>query len=263
MEFNYLTPPPNIAVAVKTVWMARGTRAEFEHADPIVPDGCVEMVFNFADPFREGAARQPADLLVGQMMRPTVATPTGAVDLIGLRLWPGRAGAMLRMPMWELQDRMVRVSDLINGADTWIDDIRELPPEARLAQLASRLADRCDRVDPGRVSVVEGALARITGRRGNIPIEQLAREAGVSRRHLERQFSDQVGLGAKQVARIARVQAALRIVEAEPDLAGVEIALRSGFADQAHLIKECRAIAGVTPARFLSTANSLSTLMRC
>lgn len=262
MEFGYLTPPPNIAVAVKAVWMARGTRAEFERSDPIVPDGCVEMVFNFADPFREGAARQPADLLVGQMMRPTVATPTGAVDLIGFRLSPGRAGAMLRTPMWELRDRMVRVSDLINGAGGWIDDFRELPPEARLAQLASRLADRCARVDLGRVRIVESALSRINEQRGSISIEQLAREAGVSRRHLERQFNEQVGLGAKQVARIARVQAALRIVKTEPDLAGVEIALQCGFADQAHLIKECRAIAGVTPARFLSTANSLSTLMR-
>jgi len=254
----------NVAHAVKAVWTARGTKAEFERSDPIVPDGCVEMVFNFADPFRDlsSGALQPHDLLVGQMTRPTVATPTGDVDLLGIRYWPGRAGAVLRTPMWELQDRMARVSDLLTGADTWVDEVRTLPASDRVMMMATHLSRHGGRVDPGRLRLVEGALTQIARRRGHVSIEDLSREAGVSRRHLERQFRDQVGLPAKQVARIARVQAALRIVETEQDSGGVEIALRCGFADQAHLIKECRAIAGVTPARLLPGGTSWSSLMR-
>jgi AraC-like DNA-binding protein len=264
MEFTYLLPPSNIARAVKAVWIARGTKAEFEHSDPIVPDGCVEMVFNFADPFRDGSngALQPHDLLVGQMTRPTVAIPTGDVDLLGIRFWPGRAGAVLRSPMWDLQDRMARVSDLLAGTNTWIDEIRTRPASDRVTMMATCLSRHCDRLDPSRLRLVEGALTQIARRRGNVSIADISREAGVSRRHLERQFRDQVGLPAKQVARIARVHAALHLAETEQDSVGAEIALRCGFADQPHMIKECRAIAGVTPARLLSCGTSWSSLMR-
>ena len=90
MDAGYLNPPPALGHLVQTIWFARGARAEFDQADPIVPDGCVELVFNFAAPFEhvDGTGRrwrQPRDLLVGPTIRPTTAVPTGEVDLLGLR----------------------------------------------------------------------------------------------------------------------------------------------------------------------------------
>ncbi len=53
MEFGFLPAPPSLSHIVKAVWFARGSRSEFDHAEPIVPDGCVELIFNLADPFEE------------------------------------------------------------------------------------------------------------------------------------------------------------------------------------------------------------------
>src|SRR5688500_16091128 len=106
MEFAYHAPPGALAGAIKTIWTARGSKEEFDSPEPIVPDGCVEIIFNLADPFTNGG-RQPLDLFAGQMTRAVVAVPTGAVDLIGVRFRPGRAGAALRTPMWRLQDQLI------------------------------------------------------------------------------------------------------------------------------------------------------------
>ncbi|MEO8680996.1 MAG: hypothetical protein ABI665_18240, partial [Vicinamibacterales bacterium] len=56
--------------------------------------------------------------------------------------------------------------------------------------------------------------------------------------------------------------AALQIIDTDATAGGAEVALRCGFSDQAHLINECRAIAGVTPTRLLSNGRSWSSLMR-
>jgi len=267
MQFGYYVTPPELARAVKAVWFARGTKREFDVAEPIVPDGCVEIVFNLADPFLHVRAdgsltRQPVDLLAGQMTRPTIALPSGEVDLLGVRFWPGRAGAVLRTSMWELQDQLVSASSALGGADRLLADLRELDHERRIAHLARVLAPRCASVDAHSLRLVECALAYISRRRGQVTIEHLARDAGVSRRQLERQFRDQVGLRAKHVARIVRIQSVLELIRRQPELTGAAVAAQCGYSDQAHLIHECKALTGTTPARLISTEPSLSVLMR-
>src|SRR5215213_7146506 len=109
MEFSLHAPPPSLADSVKAIWRARGSKQEFESPEPIVPDGCVEIVFNLGERFinAETGELQPRDLLAGQMTRPVIALPTGEVDLIGVRFKTGRAGAALRTSMWQLQDRLI------------------------------------------------------------------------------------------------------------------------------------------------------------
>jgi transcriptional regulator GlxA family with amidase domain len=153
MEFGYGPTPPPLASAVKAVWFARGTKAEF------------------------------------------------AV-----------AGAVLRTPMWELQDRLISASSVWSGADRLLTELRELRHNRRIAHLTRVLTPRCGSVDPSSLRLVEGALAHIADRRGMVAIEQLARDAGVTRRHLERRFREQVGLRAKHVARIVRVQSVLGLI---------------------------------------------------
>lgn len=265
MEFGYYPTPPPLAAVVKAIWYARGTKAEFDVPEPIVPDGCVELVLNLADRFVQadaGGALQPRELLVGQMTRPTVASPTGEVDLLGIRFWPGRAGALLRTPMWELQDQLIAASSVLPGLDGLADGLRDRSPSARLAHLAEVLAPYCARVAPERLRGVDAALTQIATTRGVLSIDRLAARAGVTRRHLERQFREQVGLGIKQVARITRIQSVVAFVQSERSLSGAEIAAHFGYSDQAHLIHECRALTGRTPRRLITTERSLSRLMR-
>lgn len=267
MQFGYHPTPPALSHAVKAVWFARGTKREFDVAEPIVPDGCVEIVFNLADPFMHVRAdgsltRQPIDLLAGQSTHPTTALPSGDVDLLGVRFWPGRAGAVLRTPMWELQDQLVPASSVLSGADRLIEELRELGHDRRIEHLARALAPRCAPVDPHSLRLVESTLAQISRRRGQVAIEQLAKDAGVSLRHLERQFREHVGLRAKHVARIVRIQSVLDLIRLQPSLTGADVAAHCGYSDQAHLIHECKALTGTTPARLASTEPSLSALMR-
>ena len=260
MHFSLNSPPPALSPWVKTIWCARGTKAEFDTPEPIVPDGCVEIIFNLGDPFKNGDP-QPLSLLAGQMTSPVVALPTGAVDLIGIRFWPGRAGAALRTPMWELQDRLIDASGVLTGMDRLLDELRNMPGEGRLGYLSTELARRFGDRLPSR-GAIDQALTLIESRRGIVAIDHVARRVGITRRHLERRFREEVGLGAKHMARIARVHAVLHIIQQQPLLSGAEIAAHCGYSDQPHMIRECKALTGHTPARLTTSSRSLAGLMR-
>ena len=261
MHFSHHQPRSALAPWVKTVWCARGTKEEFDAPEPIVPDGCVEVIFNLADPFRN-AGVQPFALLAGQMTAPVVAVPTGGVDLIGVRLLPGRAGAALRTSMWQLQDRLIDASGVVAGMDRLVDDLRNLRRDERLDYLSAALARRFGLIDPRAHAPIDGALAMIEARRGNVAIDRLAQSAGMTRRHLERRFREEVGLPAKQMARIARVHAVLDTLQQRPLMGGAEIAAQCGYSDQPHMIRECKALTGRTPARLMMSGRSLAGRLR-
>ncbi|HWI17353.1 MAG TPA: helix-turn-helix transcriptional regulator [Vicinamibacterales bacterium] len=264
MEFSFHAPPPELASSIKAIWCASGTKQEFESPQPIVPDGCVELIFNLGDRFinAETGELQPRELLAGQMTRPVLALPTGDVDLIGVRLHTGRGGASLRIPMWELQDRLIAASDVIGGLDRAADRLREVNRGERFARLPGELSARLSTTDSHAMASVDHALAMIDASRGTAAIEDIAKQVGITRRHLERQFRDHVGLGAKHVARIARIHTALDLLQQQPSMSGAEIAAACGYSDQAHLIRECQALAGQSPQKFRTTARSLGGLMR-
>jgi len=262
MHFSLHQPPPVLAPWVKTIWCARGTKMEFAAPEPIIPDGCVEMIFNLGDPFMNDGGRQPLDLLAGQMTGPVTALPSGAVDLISVRFWPGRAGAAFRTPMWQLQDRLIAASSVIGGTDRLVDDLRNMPRPLQLDYLAATLAARFGSAEPSARAVVDHALALIEVHRGNVAIEKVAQRVGMTRRHLERKFRDEVGLPAKQMARISRVHAVLDALQHQPLLSGAEIAAQCGYSDQPHMIRECKALTGHTPARLMTSERSLAVRLR-
>ena len=140
--------------------------------------------------------------------------------------------------------------------------MREVAPEGRLDHLARALADRLAPIDADSLSAVDHALAIIDAMQGNVAIERVARRVGITRRHLGRQSREHLGLGAKHIARIARIHAALEMLRQQPSMGGAEIAAACGYSDQAHLIRECRALAGTTPAGRESAEPSLSVLIR-
>ena len=262
MQFSHHQPPPALAAWVKALWCAQGTREEFAAPEPIVPDGCVEIIFNLADRFADHRGAQPLDLIAGQMTGPVTAVATGDVDLIGVRFRPGRAGAALGTPMWELRDRLIEASSVMPGSAHLVEELRDVPRERRIDHLSAALSRRFESRRAPSTGAIDHALALIESRRGNVAIDRVAHTVGISRRHLERRFKDEVGLGAKHIARIVRVHAALAWMRRQPLLSGADIAARCGYSDQAHLIRECTALTGRTFARLEVEQPSLSRLMR-
>ena len=171
------------------------------------------------------------------------------------RLALGAPEAVLGVPASEMAGRIVALEDL------W-GDVAARRLCARLAEardmaaaagvLESAIAERIAAANgkgkgrrPARAELAVAAAERLTGSSGSV--YAVAEELGVSERQLRRVFRETVGVSPKAFARIARFQRALGAAREEARAGWASIAAGAGYYDQAHLIAEFRAIAGVTP----------------
>ncbi|WP_202919121.1 helix-turn-helix domain-containing protein [Saccharothrix deserti] len=150
-----------------------------------------------------------------------------------VRLTPGRAQAVLDVPVDELVDQVVPLSEVWGR------------PVGDEAALRSALLSRLASADPGRSDLVHAA-ARMLRTRG---VAETARALDISERHLRTLFTKAVGLSPKQFARVDRVR---RVVARGKRGEWARVAAELGYYDQAHLTSEFRATMGVPPGAYLA-----------
>jgi AraC-like DNA-binding protein len=224
--YRELPPPPDLAPLLACVWtsVAKGGR--------ILPDGCADVVWDGSDLVIAGPA--------------TVALESSApgTPVFGVRFRLGAAGTGLGLPAEELADARVPV------ADVWRDGepVREAAGLRGLPGLVDALRERLRAAQPDPLTRAAALGLAAPGAR----VAGLGAELGISERQLRRRFADAVGYGPKTLARILRFQRFLLLAreEAGGDLAG--LAFAAGYADQAHLTRECRRLAGRTPAELVT-----------
>ena len=190
---------------------------------------------------------EPFDAFVGGLTdRPLLTEFVGDAAGIQVDFSPLGARRCLGLPMAELTNRVVAIEDVLGprapllverlqAASGWAERFALLD-----AALLRRLAD-----GPAPAPEVAWTLRRLAAADGRLAVGALADEVGWSRRHLAASWRRDVGLGPKAVARILRFQRALRLVRAGRTLA--DAAYDCGYADQPHLNRDFRALAGATP----------------
>jgi AraC-like DNA-binding protein len=159
---------------------------------------------------------------------------------------------LLGMPAGEL-------SGLLTDLDELAPELADLPERlhetvgwvARNHLVQHALVAALARHDaPGPRAEVGRALARLTT---GAPVAEVADDVGYSRRHLGNLVRAETGLSPKEYQRVARFQGSrdrvLAAARAGTSLA--EVAARSGYADQAHLAREWRELAGCPPSQWL------------
>jgi len=91
-------------------------------------------------------------------------------------------------------------------------------------------------------------------RRPEIPrVQELAHEAGLSRRRFSQLFRVQVGLTPKLYCRLQRFQNTLRLIASVTSVDWAELALAAGYYDQAHFAHEFRDFSGLSPSAYLAS----------
>jgi transcriptional regulator GlxA family with amidase domain len=95
---------------------------------------------------------------------------------------------------------------------------------------------------------IDRVLPIIIAKNGLMTIEEIAHDACVSFRQLERQFHQRVGVSPKFFLRLIRFANAWMLKEHKPTASWAYIAYHCGYFDQMHLIKDFKEFAGVSPS---------------
>lgn len=215
--------------------------------------GAVEILVN-SDPARPGGTFVA---MVGGLQDGPALVATGPVQTgIQLRLtWRG-ARALFGMPAGELAgDTVDRAGLLGRRTDGLLDRLASAPdwPE-RFTLLDIELAALVCRGpgDRGVVPEVGYAWDRLENSGGTLRIGELAAEVGWSRRHLADRLRAETGLGPKTAARLIRFERACDRLRGPQRATLAEVAADAGYADQSHLSRDFRDLAGQTATCWLA-----------
>jgi transcriptional regulator GlxA family with amidase domain len=153
----------------------------------------------------------------------------------------------LGVPLWSLADQQVELSDLRHDSSQMRERLGEADRAGKVfVALEQELRAMLAGAGPPEPRV-RAAIQRLARAPESLSIEVLAAETGLTRQRLSRLFRDDVGYGPKRLARILRLQRAIRLLRARTGSALAEVALDAGYCDQPHMNGEFRALAGVAP----------------
>jgi len=262
-HIGILMPHPLLAAGISDIFYVRG-RSQFPR-EKILPAGTLVLLFNLGPTQGLVDADDSARVtgfdgafVSGLQRRHLVTEALDESHLVGVRLSPLMAFRLLGLPMAELADAVVEGRDVVRELSDLTGRMADAPTvEACFGHLEAWLLKRW--VDgPAARPMVDAAHARLNADGGLTPISELARDLGVSPRHLAQRFTEQVGFSPKLYARILRFERALgrlgRVAEGAAPEPMTAIAHDSGYFDQAHFNREFRAMTGATPGEFLRDA---------
>ena len=260
MDYCERKPLPPLSRFVECFW-ALESDVPSTQPERILPDGCVELILNFGARFSQhddGQLKlQPRSFLVGQMTGPILISPTGPVQLLGIRFHPGGTLPFVHLPLHEITDRVVDLGALSSKLERELLGVTSQSPSltekitAVEKFLTTQLLNNKDN------SWLMMLAARVVDSGGLMSVDQLANDAGISSRQLERRFLREVGLGPKLLGRIIRFQQVFRAVE-QCNSAWAEVAIACGYYDQAHLIRDFNQFARQTPAVLFSNQSAFT-----
>jgi AraC-like DNA-binding protein len=218
--------------------------------EPPLP--ALTLMVSLDEPLRTHDRRLPQAWIAGLDDRPELVETSGPQALVDLKLTPLGAYTLCGLPLRELTGAVVALDDVFGSAARQLsEELREASDWDTRFDLVEAFLLRRAAAGPSAHPLVARAWLRLHQSAGQLSIGALAADLGCSRRHLSATFHEQVGLPPKTAARLLRFEHVRRRLERTP-VHWAEIAYRCGYADQSHLNRDFRDLAGTTPTDFLA-----------
>lgn len=251
VDYRELAPPEGLRRYVRCFWHLT-VRADAGHVQTVYPDGCCELIVHRGAPMHAfhdatGWRQQARCLFAGQQRTAVRLAARGDADCLGVRLQPAASAAVVKTALPGLRDRIV---DLVTIDPAFAERLRAAALQADVAFAVARVSVLLEEYLPlaNADPRIELAIAILEASQGTATIAEVIASSGMGERSFQGAFRKQVGLSAKEFARILRLQATIRTLD-RVDGSVAELAIEHGFADQAHATRELRRVTGITPAK--------------
>jgi AraC-like DNA-binding protein len=216
-------PPDSLADAVRCLWWS--ARAGVHR---IVPDGCLDLIVGDGRVF-----------VAGPDTRAWQAEQSPGTTLHGIRFRPGQAPRVLGAAADELLDQRVDLADLWGRKGASAAERLLARPPSLAEVVTENLGTGPDRELDALIGALTTGAPRVSAALSGLPTGE---------RQLRRRFTLAVGYGPATYLRVARFSRAVAQAGRAPNLAS--LAADAGYADQAHLSRDCREFTGATPSEF-------------
>ncbi len=220
------------------------------------PSGGVVLILNLGDPYRiqneaRGSVTSYDSFIAGLSDTPGYVEGTGVSAGVQVNLTPIGARLLTGLPMHELTNTVLTAGDAF-GAEggELIERLREAPNWSARFLAIDRFVRARLLVASDRPEAMLWAYSTLRRTAGAASIGSLAEALGYSQKRLIAQFREHLGLPPKTLARVMRFERAVGMIRKAEGVDWAQVVLDCGYYDQAHLIREFKQFAGMTPGAY-------------
>ncbi|KAA5836912.1 helix-turn-helix domain-containing protein [Saccharopolyspora hirsuta] len=225
---SFPQPSPDLARYAARYWVVSWDYPE-PYRQLIVPYPNVHLTF------QDGRAT-----ITGVSSGHQVRVLSGRGGVFGVAFRPGCFRPFLRAPVSSITDRSIDAREVFGPA---LPEAPDVPAVERL------LREHAPEPDP-KAEQAADVVALIAAKPEITRVDALAAELGTSVRQLQRLFAEYVGIGPKWVIRRYRLHEVTERMATGAELDWAALAAELGYADQAHLVRDFKALFGETPTRY-------------
>lgn len=268
MNYQTFKPHADLAALVNYYWTLEVPFDPSNEKQKIIPDGFIEMTFNFGDPIRRYVSEDdfilhPNAMIMGQRTKSYYIEPEGDVDTFAICFYADGFSNFVTTSIKTLADKETPIG-VVFGEEI----ARELEQEMILGANTEQRIEIIERFLLEKLNeqstidhIVKRTVDALIATKGSSSISNILKEDLSKRRQLERKFVNQIGISPKQLGKVIRLQSALKMLLNEEGESLTNIAHENDYYDQAHFIKDFREFTGLSPKEFLGSENmELSSL---
>jgi hypothetical protein len=268
MNYQTYKPHKDLASIVKFYWTLEVPFNPKNQKQKIVPDGCIEMTFNFGDKIKRYTSEydyilHPNAMVMGQRTKSYYILPVGNVDTFAICFYPIGFINFVQLPLETLVDKETPIAELFGQAEA--NELEQqmnqvIDTQQRINIIETFLLKKLN--EKNTISnIVKSTVDALLRTNGTTPINIILKEDISKRRQLERHFKKQIGISPKQLGKAIRLQATLQLLLNKKSETLTDIAYENEYFDQNHFIKDFKELVGITPKQFLGNENmALSAL---
>lgn len=234
-------PSPDLAFFIEHFWIVRwDLRGEAPYRQEVLPHPSVHLVFD------KGQTR-----LFGVMTGKFAYLLQDKGQVLGIKFRPGAFYPFVKSPVSRYTDREIRLEEVFEVDGGVLEEvILSQQNDAAMVRLAEDfLRARLPEQDE-QVALINRIIETIIAAREITQVDELVERVNLSKRTLQRLFSQYVGVSPKWVIKRYRLHEAAEQVAQGTVENWPELALTLGYFDQAHFIKDFKRMVGRTPAEY-------------
>jgi AraC-like DNA-binding protein len=268
MTYNTFQPQSSLESLIKFYWTLEVPYDPNNQKQIIVPDGCIEMTFNLADPIKKYLSEteyiiNPNFVVMGQRTKSYYILPVGNVDSFAICFYPHGFANFVDAPLEALVDKEIPITELFgktDGSELEKKIVAAKDTNERIEIIETFLLHKLQE-ERTISNIVKSTVELLLSTNGNTSINSITENDLAKRRKLERHFKKQIGIGPKQLSKVIRLQATLQMILNKEAGTLTDVAYENEYFDQNHFIKDFKEFVGITPKEFLGNENmALSSL---